>query len=75
MFKDEIPPQKEGVTLSQREKDILDLLSKGYTTLDIAQALCLSGETIRWYRKKVLAKFDASNTAELISMAKELRLV
>ena len=72
---DEIPPQKDGVTLSQREKDILDLLSKGYTTLDIAQALCLSGETIRWYRKKVLAKFDASNTAELISMAKELRLV
>ena len=61
--------------LSAREKEILDLLSKGYTAPDIAQALGLSHETIRWYRKKLIAKFDVSNTAELISLAKESGLI
>lgn len=63
------------VQLSEREKEILKLLSNGYTTPDIAAALRLSSETIRWYRKKLLAKLEASNTAELISIAKETGLV
>ena len=57
--------------LSAREKEILDLLSKGYTTPQIGEALHLSHETIRWYRKRLLEKFDVSNTPELISQAKE----
>ena len=61
--------------LSDREKDILDLLSKGYTAPDIAEALGLSTETIRWYRKKLIAKLEVSNTAELISTAKDLGLI
>ena len=61
--------------LSAREKEILDLLSKGYTTGQIAEALNLSGETIRWYRKKLLEKFDVSNSPELVSRAKEAGLI
>ena len=61
--------------LSAREKEILDLLSKGYTAPQIAEALSLSSETIRWYRKKLLSKLDVSNTAELISTAKDLGLI
>jgi len=61
--------------LSEREKEILDLVAKGYTTQQIADALHLSYETIRWYRKKLLVKFDVSNAAELISLAKEYGLV
>ena len=61
--------------LSDREKEILDLLSKGYTTGQIAEALSLSGETIRWYRKKLLVKLDVSNSPELISRAKEAGLI
>ncbi|MBR0110063.1 MAG: LuxR family transcriptional regulator [Bacteroidales bacterium] len=72
---EEIPPQREDVKLSPREQDILDLLSKGYTAPDIGKALGLSHETIRWYRKKLIAKFDVSNTAELISIAKEMGLI
>lgn len=72
---EEITPQKEDINLSAREKDILDLLSKGYTAPQIGQALGLSNETIRWYRKKLIAKLDVSNTAELISQAKERELI
>ena len=58
--------------LSDREKDILDLLAKGYTSPQIAEALNLSAETVKWYRKKLLAKFDVANTAELIAAAKTI---
>ena len=60
-----------GPGLSDREKEIVDLLSKGYTTPQIAGTLFLSPETIKWYRKKLLVKFDASNTAELVAKARE----
>ena len=58
--------------LSDREKEILDLLAKGYTSPQIAEALNLSAETVKWYRKKLLAKFDVANTAELIAAAKTI---
>ena len=61
--------------LTEREKEILDLLSKGYTALQIADALNLSSETIRWYRKKLLQKFDVANTPELIFQAREMGLL
>jgi DNA-binding CsgD family transcriptional regulator len=61
--------------LTEREKEILDLLSKGYTAGQIADALHLSTETIRWYRKKLLVKFDVANTPELIFQAREMGLL
>ena len=61
--------------LTEREKEILDLLSKGYTAPQIADALNLSPETIRWYRKKLLQKFDVANTPELIFQAREMGLL
>ncbi|MBO7544513.1 MAG: helix-turn-helix transcriptional regulator, partial [Bacteroidales bacterium] len=57
--------------LSDREKEILDLLSKGYTTPQIAECLSLSPETIKWYRKKLLVKFDVANVAELVLKARD----
>ena len=41
----------------------------------IAEGLGLSPETVKWYRKKLLVKFDVANTAELTSTAKDLGLV
>ena len=75
-----VTPEKAAVSaeapeLTAREKEILDLLSKGYTTTQIAEALSLSKETIRWYRKKLLEKFDVSNSPELVSRAKELGII
>ena len=61
--------------LTGREKEILDLLAKGYTAAEIADALHLSTETIKWYRKKLLVKFDVSNTPELIARAKEAGVI
>ena len=63
------------ILLKPREKEILDLLAKGYTNVQIAEALCLSPETIKWYKKKLFALFEASNSAELVMIAKEQGII
>ncbi len=62
-------------SLNDREQNILRLIASGCTNPQIAEEIFLSPETIKWYRKKLLIKFDAANSAELISKAKEARLI
>lgn len=53
--------------LSSRELEIVGLLSKGYSTKEIADRLFLSPDTVGTHRKNILKKTGAKNTAELIS--------
>lgn len=61
----------EAVTLSEREKQVLSLIAAGKTNPQIAEQLFLSPETIKWYRRKLIAKFNAANSAELVGKAQE----
>ena len=61
--------------LSDRDRQILALIAAGKTNPQIAEAIFLSPETIKWYRKKLLAKFDVPTSAALISKAKDMGLV
>ena len=63
------------LALTDREKEILPLLAQGMTSPKIAEKLYLSLPTIKWYRKKLLIKFEASNTADLIYKAKEKGII
>ena len=71
----EMPAAPGAPVLSDREMEILRLMAEGLTGPQIADKVCLSPETIKWYRKKLLVKFDAANTPELISKAKDSRLL
>lgn len=66
---------EDGSTLTDREAEILPLIAEGLTSPQIAEKLFLSLPTIKWHRKKLLRKFDAANTAELISKAKERGMI
>lgn len=59
------------IRLSAKEQHILKLISEGRTSPQIAEELCLSLPTIKWYRKRIRAKFDASTTVEVIRKALE----
>ncbi len=59
----------EGITLSAKEKDILELLSNGHTTSEIAEKLVSSQHTIETYRRNLLLKFKAKNVSELIKIS------
>lgn len=53
--------------LSNRELEIVSLLSKGYVSKEIADRLCLSLSTVSTHRKNILKKTGAKSTAEIIS--------
>ena len=63
------------ITLTEREQQVLHLVADGQTTPQIACTLCLGAETIRWYRKKLLAKLGASTSAEMVRLALEKGLL
>jgi DNA-binding NarL/FixJ family response regulator len=54
---------------SQREKDVLDLLGKGFSTKNIAQQLFITEKTVESHRKNMIEKARVKNTAELIAFA------
>ena len=68
-------PTDQAVELKERERQVLTLLAGGKTNPQIAETLFLSPETIKWYRKKLLVKFDAPTSAALVSKAKDWGLV
>ena len=62
-------------TLSEREFEVLVLLSQGQSVKNIAQSLTLSIKTISTYRARLLDKLQLTNTAELIRYALDHHLV
>ena len=65
----------EQIWLTPRERALLRLIVDGYTNPEIAEKMFLSVETINNYRKKLLCKLNARNTAVLVRVALERKLV
>ena len=61
--------QKEKITLTKREIDVITLIAKEYTTQEIADKLCLSKHTIESYRKNLISKLGVRNLAGLTKYA------
>lgn len=61
--------------LTSREKEILALIAEGYTNPQIAEKIFLSPFTVDSHRKNLLAKLDVKNTAALIRLAVEQKLI
>jgi DNA-binding NarL/FixJ family response regulator len=63
------------VSLTKREKEVLDYLSRGYKSDDIALVLGLKKDTINEYRDNLMQKLNAKNSAELVRKAFEAGLL
>lgn len=61
--------------LTPREKEILGLIAEGFTNPQIAEKVFLSAFTIDSHRKNLLAKLNVKNTASLIKLAVENKLI
>lgn len=66
-YKDRL--SKIQLTLTKREKQILQQVADGLTTKAIAEKLHLSYHTIENYRNNIILKLDVNNSAELIKKA------
>ncbi|WP_265554313.1 response regulator [Serratia grimesii] len=62
----------EGALLTPKELQVLGLLSKGLSNLQIADMLSISNKTVSTHKKNILRKTGASNLLELVAVFKEL---
>jgi DNA-binding NarL/FixJ family response regulator len=61
--------------LSSREKEVLILITKEFTTQEIATRLFLSANTVETYRQNLLRKLDAKNSAGIVAKAYQFGLI
>ncbi len=63
------------VILTRKERELLRLIAEGYISSEIAEKMHLGIDSINNYRKNLLLKLDARNTAVLVKMAVEQKLI
>ncbi|MDR0295057.1 MAG: response regulator transcription factor [Prevotellaceae bacterium] len=63
------------IRLSRREQELLRLIVVGQSNNEIADKMCLGYETIKSYRKNLILKLNVHNTAQLVKIAIEQKLV
>lgn len=63
------------ILLTRREKEVLTLIADGMTNNEIAEQLFISPLTVDSHRKNLITKLSARNTASLIKIAIENKLI
>jgi DNA-binding NarL/FixJ family response regulator len=56
-------------TLSQREREVFQLIAEARTSREVAELLSISPATVETHRARILQKLDIHNTAELVLYA------
>ncbi|HCD76957.1 MAG TPA: hypothetical protein DEQ27_00925 [Prevotella sp.] len=55
--------------ITKRELEVLELLSRGFSSIEIAENLFISRNTVDFHRRQLLKKTMSKNIAELIGKA------
>ena len=71
----ETEEEKEKITLTAREIQVLEQLSKGLKYDAIAENLILSKGTIRKHVENIYAKLQVHNKLEAVQIAKKNKLI
>jgi two-component system, NarL family, response regulator NreC len=61
--------------LSNREREVFQMIAEGRSTKDIADILCVSVSTIKTHRVNIMEKLEIDNLSQLIRFAIDLGLV
>ncbi|MCG6186459.1 LuxR C-terminal-related transcriptional regulator [Maribellus maritimus] len=79
-FSDEIIYSLQGKSseadkISPREKQVLELISEGHKSAQIAEKLFISVNTVNNHRRNMIEKLNVSNTSEAVRMAAKLGVI
>jgi DNA-binding NarL/FixJ family response regulator len=66
---------KSGNILTEREREVLQLIAEGMTNQEIADKLCISIRTVDTHRKNIMAKLDIHSVAGLVKYAIRHKIV
>lgn len=61
--------------ISEREIQVLELISKGLPSKSIAEKLFISVHTVNTHRQRIIEKMEVGNTGQAISRAIEMNLI
>jgi two-component system response regulator NreC len=67
--------ESPGDTLTEREREILQLITEGRTSQKIAELLFISASTVDTHRKNIMAKLDIHSVAGLVKYAIKHKIV
>lgn len=56
-------------SLSEREREIFQLIAEGRSNKEIAELLCVSASTVETHRAHIMGKLDVHSTAEIVLYA------
>jgi len=62
-------------TLTNREREVFQMMVEGYSTKKIAEMLCLSPSTIKSHRSNIMEKLKMDNLSKLIQYAIHLGII
>jgi DNA-binding NarL/FixJ family response regulator len=62
-------------TLTNREREVFQMMVEGFTTKKISEILCLSPSTIKSHRSNIMEKLQMENISKLIQYAIHLGII
>ena len=68
-------PQPPTRLLTPKEHEVLQLLARNYTNKEIATALEMGEETVKWHLKKIFSKLEAGSRRHAVTRAKTLGVI
>lgn len=69
------PREERFNLLTNREREVFQLIAEGYSNRRIAETLFVSTNTVKSHRTKIMDKLQVENLTELIHFALQLRLI
>lgn len=66
---------EEKITLTNREKEILQYSARGFKINEIAESIFVSPDTVKFHRKKLFEKLEVANISEAIVYATNNKLI
>lgn len=68
-------PTEDGIDLTKREKEVLELICKGHSNMQISEELFISQRTVERHRSSLLFKTNSKNSVSLVVFAIKNNLV
>jgi LuxR family maltose regulon positive regulatory protein len=73
--KEEMEKLSASASISIREREILQLLSEGYSNREMSKKLSVSESTVKTHLGNIYSKLNVNSRMQAVSLAKQLKLV